>query len=48
MFTSTIMLLLIFIPASRRILGGFVSGILSLLGLAFLVTRDTGRRRKGL
>jgi len=48
MITLTIILLLIFIPASRRILAGFVSGILSLLGLAFLVTRDTGRRRKGL
>jgi hypothetical protein len=48
MITLTVILLLIFIPASRRILGGFVSGILSLLGLAFLITRDTGRRRKGL
>jgi hypothetical protein len=48
MVTLTIILLLILIPASRRILAGFVSGILSLLGLAFLVTRDTGRRRKGL
>jgi hypothetical protein len=48
MITLTIILLLIFIPASRRVMTGFVSGILSLLGLAFLVTRDTGRRRKGL
>jgi hypothetical protein len=48
MITLTIILLLIFIPASRRILSGLVSGILSLLGLAFLITRDTGRHRRGL
>jgi len=48
MITLAIVLLLIFVPASRRILGGFVSGFLSLLGLAFLVTKDTGRQRKGL
>jgi hypothetical protein len=48
MITLTIILLLIFIPASRRILAGLVSGILSLLGLAFFITRDTGRRRRGL
>jgi hypothetical protein len=48
MITLTIILLLIFIPASRRILAGFLSGILSLLGLAVLITRDTERRRKGL
>jgi hypothetical protein len=48
MITLTLILQLIFIPASRRILSGLVSGILSLLGLAFLITTDTGRRRKGL
>jgi hypothetical protein len=49
MIVVTIILLLIFFPASRRILAGFVYGILSVLGLAFLITRDTGRRRgKGL
>jgi len=48
MITLTIILLVIIVPESRRVLGGFASGILSLFGLAFLITRDTGRRHKGL
>jgi hypothetical protein len=37
---------LVFVPASRRILSGFVSGVFSLLGLASIITRDTGRWRR--
>jgi hypothetical protein len=48
MITLTIMFLLIFVPACRGVLRGFVSGIFSLLGLALLVTRNSGGRRRGL
>jgi hypothetical protein len=48
MITLTIIFLLIFVPTSRGVLRGFVSGIFSLLGLAFLVTRNSGGRRRGL
>jgi hypothetical protein len=45
MFTLTLIALLIFVPATRSILRGLVSGIFSLLGLAFLISRDSGSRR---
>ena len=48
MITLTIIFLLIFVPTSRGVLRGFVSCIFSLLGLAFLVTRNSGDRRGGL
>jgi hypothetical protein len=40
--TLMIVALLIFVPISRKILAGFVHGILSLLDVAFLVTRHLG------
>ena len=46
MITVTMIALLVFVPASRRILGRFIAGIFGLLGLAFLITRDSGRRRR--
>jgi hypothetical protein len=48
MITLTLIALLIFVPPARSILGGFVSGIFSLLGLAFLISRESGGRRRGL
>ena len=48
MITLTLIVLLIFVPASRSILGGFLKGIGALLGLAFLVSRDSVGRRRGL
>jgi hypothetical protein len=44
--TLTIIVLLVFVPASRRIFGGIIASILSLLGLAFFITRDAGRFRR--
>jgi hypothetical protein len=44
MITLTVIFLLIFVPESRNILRGFVSGFFSLLGLAFLLTRMSGDR----
>jgi hypothetical protein len=48
MVTLTIIALLIFVPASRRFLAGFITGILGLLGLGSLITRNPGSRRRGL
>ena len=48
MVTLTLIALLIFIPLARGILGGFVSVIFSLLGLAFLISRKSGGRLRGL
>jgi hypothetical protein len=48
MITLTLILLLIFVPASRRVLSGMILGAFSLLGLAYLVSRDSGGRRRGL
>ncbi len=48
MITLTLLALLIFVPSARGILGGFVSGIFSLLGLAFFISRERGGRRRGL
>jgi hypothetical protein len=48
MITLTLICLLIFVPPSRGILRGFLSSIFSLLGLAFLISRDSGGRRRGL
>ncbi len=46
MITLTIIVLLVFVPASRRILGGIIASIFSLLGLAFFITRDAGQFRR--
>lgn len=46
MVTLTVILLLVFVPASLAILWGLISGILSLLGLAFLITRSADARRR--
>jgi hypothetical protein len=49
MVTLTIILLLLFIPASRRILGGMLSAVLAALGIAVFVTRNSSSgRRRGL
>ena len=48
MITLTLILLLIFVPASRRVLAGMLLGAFSLLGLAFLISRESGGRRRGL
>jgi hypothetical protein len=48
MITLTLIALLIFVPSARGILGGFVSGIFSLLGLVFFISRDPGGRRQDL
>lgn len=47
MVTLTIILLLLFVPVSRRILGGMLSAALAALGIAFVITRNasSGRRR---
>ena len=47
MITLTLILLLIFVPASRRILSGMILGAFALLSLAFLVSKETGGRRRG-
>ena len=47
MITLTLILLLVFVPASRRILSGILFGAFSLLGLAFLISRESGGRRRG-
>jgi hypothetical protein len=46
MITLTLILLLVFVPASRRVLSGMIFGAFSLLGLAFLISRDSGGRRR--
>jgi hypothetical protein len=46
MITLTLFLLLVFVPASRRILSGMILGAFSLLGLAFLISRESGGRRR--
>ncbi len=48
MVTLTVVLLLVFVPASRRILAGLLRGLFAVLGVAFLITRDGGGRRRGL
>jgi hypothetical protein len=48
MITPTLILLLIFVPASRRVLSGIIFGAFSLLGLALLISRDWGGYRRGL
>ena len=48
MITLTLIALLIFVPPARGILGGFVSGIFSLLGLAVFIPREPGGRGRGL
>jgi len=48
MVTLTLIAFAIFMPASRGIFRGFLSGFFSLLSLAFLVSRRSGGRRKGL
>ena len=41
MVILTIIALAILIPGFSRILGGIFSGVLGLLGLTFLITRDS-------
>jgi hypothetical protein len=46
MVTITIILLLVFIPASRRILSRMFFSILGALGLISVVTRDSRTRHR--
>jgi len=45
MITLTILALLLFVPASRRLFSTLCSGILGVLGLAFLITQNGASRR---
>lgn len=47
MVTLTIVALLLFVPASRRILAGMLSVILAAIGVSFVVTRNSSTRRRG-
>jgi hypothetical protein len=48
MVTLTIILLLIFVPAARRILSQIFFGILGALGIITFVAGDSRTRRRGL
>jgi hypothetical protein len=48
MITLTIVFLLVFVPASRSIVSNLLRGILTVLGIAFLITRNSGGHRRGL
>jgi len=45
MYTWIILAVLLFIPGSRKILGGIFSSLFGLLGLTFLITSAGERRR---
>ena len=47
MITLSVLFLLIFVPGSRRMLFGFLRGIVAILTGAFLITRNSGGRRRG-
>jgi hypothetical protein len=47
MITLTVILVLVFVPASRCILSSVLWGIFAVLGVAFLITKDSGGRRRG-
>lgn len=47
MVTLTIIALLVFVPASRRMLSGLLTLVLAALGIVFVVTRDSHTHRKG-
>lgn len=47
MVTLTVILLLVFVPAFRRVFSGLIRGVFAVLGVAFLITRDSGDRRRG-
>jgi len=47
MITLTVILVLVLVPASRRILASVLWGVFAVLGLAFLITKDAGGRRRG-
>jgi hypothetical protein len=48
MITLSVLLVLVFVPASRRILSSVLWGIFAALGVVFLITKDGGgRRRRG-
>jgi hypothetical protein len=48
MITLTIILLLVFVPASRRLLSRMLVSILGAIGIVFLVAPDSRPRRRGL
>ena len=48
MITLTIILLLMFVPASRRLLSRMLVSILAAIGIVFLVAPDSRPRRRGL
>lgn len=47
MITLMVILVLVLVPASRRILASVLWGVFAVLGLAFLITKDGGGRRRG-
>jgi hypothetical protein len=47
MITLTLIWLLVFVPVSRRFLSGMILCALALLSLAFLVSKESGGRRRG-
>ncbi len=47
MITMTVIFLMVLMPGFRRLMGGLTVGIFSVLGLAFMITRDSGGRRRG-
>jgi hypothetical protein len=48
MITLSVILLLVFVPQSRRLLSGLLWGVFSVVGLIFLAAPDTRPRRRGL
>ena len=47
MITLTVILVLVFVPASRRIFSSVLWGIFAMLGVAFLITRSANGRSRG-
>ncbi len=47
MVTLTIIALLVFVPASRRVFSGLLTLVLAVLGIVFVVTQDSHPHRKG-
>jgi hypothetical protein len=48
MITLSIILLLVFVPESRRTLSRLLGGLLAAVGIVFLAARDSHAPRRGL
>ena len=48
MISLAFLALLIFVPGSRRLMGGILLGVFSLLGLAVFIANGSVRRSRGL